>query len=257
MTAAADALSSTEAPSVPPSRWIGTRRALRDAVWRALDTVLDPELDEPITDLDFVESCTVSDDAGGVATVRLRLPTFFCAPNFSFLMVADAYDAVTAVPGVTRADVTLADHHASAEINGGVAAQAGFVQSFAGSDQGEAVAELDELRLQFFAKAALAGQDKVARPLVNAGVGPDELAAMNLGAVPPSGDLDRMRQRRAALGLPHGDDAPLLIDADGNRIATAQVPLHLRRARLQRVGIETNGDYCKGLLAARYPAAAR
>ncbi len=232
--------------------------SLRDAVWRALDTVLDPELDEPITDLDFVESCTVSEDeAGGVATVRLRLPTFFCAPNFSFLMVADAYDAVTAVPGVTRADVTLADHHAATEINGGVAAQAGFVRSFAGSDQGEAVAELDELRLQFFRKAALAGQDRVARPLVNAGVGPDELAAMNLGAVPPSGDLDRMRQRRAALGLPHGDDAPLLIDADGHRIPSAQVPLHLRRARLQRVGIETNGDYCKGLLAARYPAAAR
>ena len=149
--------------------------------------MLDPELDEPITDLDFVESCTVSAD--GVATVRLRLPTFFCAPNFSFLMVADAYDAVSAVPGVTRADVTLADHHASAEINGGVAAQAGFVQTFRGSDQGEAVAELDELRLQFFRKAALAGQDRVARPLVDAGAGPDELAATNLGAVPPSSDL--------------------------------------------------------------------
>ena len=121
------------------------------------------------------------------------------------------------MPGVTRADVTLADHHASAEINGGVAAQAGFVRSFAGSDQGEAVAELDELRLEFFRKAALAGQDRVARPLVDAGAGPDELAAMNLGAVPPSGDLSRMRQRREALGLPHGDDAPLLIHADGNR----------------------------------------
>ena len=66
-------------------------------MWAALGTVLDPELDEPITDLDFVESCTVSED--GVATVGLRLPTFFCAPNFSFLMVADAYDAVSAVPG--------------------------------------------------------------------------------------------------------------------------------------------------------------
>jgi len=148
--------------------------SLHDDVWAALGTVLDPELDEPITDLDFVESCTVSED--GVATVGLRLPTFFCAPNFSFLMVADAYDAVSAVPGVTRADVTLADHHASAEINGGVAARAGFVESFRGSDQGEAVAELDELRLQFFRKAALAGQDRVARPLVDAGVGPDELA---------------------------------------------------------------------------------
>ena len=233
--------------SIPPGS------ALADAVWAALGTVLDPELDEPITELDFVESCTVSPD--GVATVGLRLPTFFCAPNFSFLMVADAYDAVSAVEGVTRADVTLADHHASTEINGGVAAQAGFVGSFQGSDQGEAVAELDELRLQFFRKAALAGQDRVARPLVDAGVGPDELSDMNLGEVPPSSDLVRMRERRAALGLVHDDSAPLLIDAEGNRITPGQVPLHLRRARLQRVGIETNGEFCKSLLEKRYPVA--
>ena len=108
---------------------------------------------------------------------------------------------------------------------------------------------------QFFRKAALAGQDRVARPLVDAGVGPDELAATSLGELPPSAELDRMRQRRAALGLPHGEDAPLLIDADGNRITSAQVPLHLRRARLQRVGIETNGEYCKSLLKSRYPVA--
>lgn len=232
--------------SIPPGS------ALADAVWAALGTVLDPELDEPITELDFVESCTVSPD--GVATVGLRLPTFFCAPNFSFLMVADAYDAVSAVEGVTRADVTLADHHASTEINGGVAAQAGFVKSFEGSDQGEAVAELDNLRLDFFRKAALAGQDRVARPLVDAGVGPDELSDMNLGEVPPSSDLVRMRERRAALGLASDDSAPLLIDAEGNRITPGQVPLHLRRARLQRVGIETNGEFCKSLLTARYAA---
>ena len=59
MTDAADALSSAEAPS-----------ALRDAVWRALDTVIDPELDEPITGLDFVESYTVSEE--GVATGKAR-----------------------------------------------------------------------------------------------------------------------------------------------------------------------------------------
>jgi metal-sulfur cluster biosynthetic enzyme len=220
---------------------------LEEAVRRALDTVLDPELDEPITDLDFVESCTVSSD--GVAAVRLRLPTFFCAPNFSFLMVADAYDAVSAVEGVTRAEVTLLDHHASAEINGGVAAHAGFVGTFSG----EAVAELDELRAQFLRKAALAGQDRVARPLVDAGTGPDELAELTLGAVPDSPDLRRLRARRAALGLPHDDTAPLLVHADGRRVASAEVPLHLRRARLTRIGIETNGEYCKGLLAARYP----
>ena len=156
---------------------------LRDAVWAALDTVLDPELDEPITSLEFVKSCTVSAD--GVATVRLRLPTFFCSPNFSWLMVADAYDAVSAVPGVTRVDIALVDHFVSEVINQGVAARSGFVAAF----PGEAVEELDDLRATFFRKAALAGQERVARPLVNAGATPEELAAMRLGQVPPSPEL--------------------------------------------------------------------
>jgi metal-sulfur cluster biosynthetic enzyme len=224
--------------------------SLRDDVWSALGTVLDPEIDEPITELDFVASCTVS--GGGVASVHLRLPTFFCAPNFSFLMVADAHDAVSAVDGVTRAEIVLDDHHASQEINGGVAAHAGFVETFSG----EADAGLDEVRRYFLEKAVLAGQDRVARPLVDAGVGPDELAGLTLGAAPPSQDLDRLRVRRAALGLPANDDAPLLIHADGSRLLAAQVPLHLRRARLTRAGLEANGDICRNILATRYGAAA-
>jgi metal-sulfur cluster biosynthetic enzyme len=224
--------------------------ALVAAVWAALGTVHDPELDEPITDLEFVASCTVSGD--GVAAVRLRLPTFFCAPNFAWLMVADAHDAVTAVPGVTRADIVLEDHFAAATINEGVAARAGFVAAF----PGQAQAELDELRAVFLRKAALAGQERVARPLVDAGRTPEELAVTRLRDVPPSPDLDRLRQRRAQVGLPHGPDAPLLLHPDGMPVTADQVPLHLRRARLTRVGIEANGHTCRDLLAARYPEVA-
>ena len=124
-------------------------------VLAALDSVRDPELDEPITALGFVSSCTVTPD--GAAQVRLRLPTYFCAPNFAFLMVADAYDAVAALPGVRRAEVVLDEHFASDAINGGVAAHAGFAQSF----DGEAVGELHELRADFLRKAVLAGTDQV------------------------------------------------------------------------------------------------
>ena len=79
-----------------------------------------------------MSSCVVS-PRPGTSQVRLRLPTYFCAPNFAFLMVADAYDAVSEVAGVRHAEVVLDDHFASDAINAGVAARSGFVQSFDGS----------------------------------------------------------------------------------------------------------------------------
>jgi metal-sulfur cluster biosynthetic enzyme len=217
------------------------------ALLAALETVRDPELDEPITSLGFVASCTVS--AGGDAEVRLRLPTYFCAPNFAYLMVADAYDAVSAVPGVRRAEILLEDHFASDVINGGVAAQAGFVQSF----DGEAVSELGGLRADFLRKAVLAGTDQVCRPLLTAGTTPSELLGLTLGDLPSSVPLARLRQRRAELGLPAGDGAPLVIDpVTGDRVSPDAAPLHLRRARSTRIGIEANGGICRGMLRHRY-----
>ena len=219
-------------------------------VLEALGAVRDPELDEPITSLGFVSECTVS--AGGDVRVRLRLPTYFCAPNFAFLMVADAYDAVSALPGVRRTEVVLEDHFASDAINGGVAARAGFAQSF----DGEAVGELHQLRADFLRKAVLAGTDQVCRPLLAAGTGPPALRAMTLGEVPASRALQRLRERRAELGLPAGDDAPLLIDpATGAPVTDDAVPLHLRKARTTRVSIEANSGICRGMLRHRYDSA--
>ena len=221
---------------------------LTGAVLAALATVRDPELDEPVSTLGFVSSCTVSAD--GQTQVRLRLPTYFCAPNFAFLMVADAYDAVAAVPGVIAAEVILDDHFASDAINAGVAARAGFVGSF----DGEAVDELDELRATFLRKAVLAGTDLVCRPLAADGRTPAELAALTLADVPPSPELTRLRRRRADLGLPADDGAPLLINpATGAPVAPDAVPIHLRRARLTRTGIDANTSICSGMLKARYP----
>jgi metal-sulfur cluster biosynthetic enzyme len=238
----------TDAPAGPTPA--GAARA-DSAVWGALGTVRDPELDEPITTLGFVASCTVSPP--GQARIRLRLPTYFCAPNFAFLMVADAYDAVTAVPGVHSAEVILDDHFASDAINAGVAARAGFVASF----DGEAAEELDELRATFLRKAVLAGTDLVCRPLTAAGRTPAELAAMSLADVPVSPELTRLRRRRADLGLPADDAAPLLIDpATGAPVAPEAIPLHLRRAALTRTGIEANTSICSGMLRARYPQGA-
>ena len=218
-----------------------------DAVLGSLGTVRDPELDEPITSLGFVASCTVSAD--GDAEVRLRLPTYFCAPNFAYLMVADAYDVVSALPGIRAVSVVLEDHFASDSINSGVAARAGFVRSF----EGEAVGELGALRADFLRKAVMAGTDQVCRPLLAAGANPAALLAMTLGEVPPSRALSRLRERRAELGLPASDDAPLLIDpVSGAPVEFGALPLHLRRAQVTRVSIEANAGICRGMLRHRY-----
>jgi metal-sulfur cluster biosynthetic enzyme len=225
-----------------------TLSATEERVLVALAAVRDPELDEPITALGFVASCTVADD--GHAEVRLRLPTYFCAANFAFLMVADAFDAVSATEGVTSVDVALLDHFAGEQINAGVAARAGFVSSF----EGEAVAELAELRADFLRKAVMAGTDLVCRPLLAAGRTPAELAASRMGEIPESAELARLRRRRAELGLPSGADAPLVIDpVTGGAVDLDALPLHLRRARLHKVGIEANTGICRGMLAHRYP----
>jgi metal-sulfur cluster biosynthetic enzyme len=212
----------------------------------ALDTVRDPELDSSIVELGFVSACSVDDD--GTARVRLRLPTYFCAPNFAFLMVADAYDAVSRVDGVGAVDIALDDHFAAAEINTGVAAHAGFAASF----DGLAAGELDGLRREFLRKAMLAAQDRVVRPLLTAGVRLDELATWSLGQVPPSPELVRLRTRRVELGIPAGDSDPLLVRVDGTRVDRDGVRVHLHRARTVRVSIDANGDYCRQLLAERY-----
>ena len=112
----------------------------RNEVLGALSGVRDPELDEPITDLDFVSSLEIEDDN---VRVRLRLPTYFCAPNFAYLMVADAQAAALSVPGVERATIFLDDHYASDEINGGVNDQHGFDGAFPGETAAEARVPLD------------------------------------------------------------------------------------------------------------------
>jgi metal-sulfur cluster biosynthetic enzyme len=219
-------------------------------VLAALSAVRDPELDEPVTALGFVASCTVTAD--GAARVRLRLPTYFCAPNFAFLMVADAYDAVSQIPGVRRAEVVLEDHFAADAINAGVAARTGFARSFAG----EAAGELGQLRADFLRKAVMAGTDQVCRPLAATGTGPAALAAMTLGDAPPSAALERLRQRRAELGLPAGDGDPLVVDpVTGAPVGAGALPLHLRRAHTTAISVEANAGICRGMLHHRYHTA--
>jgi metal-sulfur cluster biosynthetic enzyme len=212
----------------------------------ALSTVHDPELDEPITTLGFVGSCSVS-DAGDVA-VRLRLPTPQCAPNFAFLMAADARDAVRRLPGVREVTVVLEDHYTGAEINSAVSRGEGFADAFPGETDGD----LDALRQLFRRKALLAHQARVCQALLDDGDAPEVAVARSVDELPDSDDAARAVALRAQLGLPSGPDTPALVAGDGAALSAGELAMWLRRARLVSLSLETNGGICRDLLKVRY-----
>jgi metal-sulfur cluster biosynthetic enzyme len=214
----------------------------RAEVLDALSSVRDPELDEPLTDLGFVSDLRVEGDA---VSVRLRLPTYFCAPNFAYLMVAAASEGVLSGPGVNRASVVLEDHYASEELN----AASAFDDAFPGETEGP---DLGELRTTFHRKSFVSRQEQLCRALLAGGRSPRELARMRLGDVPPSEAFEIYLDRRAELGVGVSPRAPLVVDPDGRRVPEEAVVQHLRFAKTVRVSIEGNAALCRGLLETRY-----
>jgi metal-sulfur cluster biosynthetic enzyme len=205
----------------------------------ALEGVRDPELDESLVELGFVAAVEVDGEA---VVVRLRLPTYFCAPNFAFLMVADARAAVQALPGVQRARIELEDHFTAGEINAAVSRDASFVDAF----PNQASDELDELRILFQRKALMARQGRLCESLPASAI-----AAMRLGEL-EGADADRCRELRHELGIDAGPDAPAFVSGDGVPVTAADAPRFLRLARLISTSLEGNAGLCRGLLKTRY-----
>ncbi len=221
-------------------------------VFRALSTVRDPELDEPITDLGFVKDVHIDGDA---VTVTLQLPTFFCAPNFAYIMAADAKAAVGTLEDVGSCTVTLFDHHASEEIDEGLASDKDFDETFTGQTAGVG---LGDVRSLFDRKAFLARQEQLYRSLVEVGTPPGQVARLCIRDLPDTEETRRYLERRARMGIDTGADAPFLVTPAGQPIAEADVDRHMRFARTISVSIEGNASFCRGLLAARYgPTASR
>lgn len=212
----------------------------------ALDTVTDPELDQPITELGFVRSVGI-DDHG--VTVHLRLPTAFCSPNFAYLMAADAQDALEAVDGLGQVRVFLDDHHDSDKINAGLAAAAGYRGTFGV----EAQDSLDELRATFKRKAHQATMERVVTALLRRDAWPaDKIHRLTLRDLPDSPDRAALMRRRFTLGLSTCPNARVVVGDRGEPLAPDQVPMRLRFARSVRISMEGNAHFCRGLLATRY-----
>ncbi|MFI7542717.1 iron-sulfur cluster assembly protein [Actinoplanes sp. NPDC049599] len=218
---------------------------LADAAWAALAQVRDPELDRPITELGFVARLTAE---AGAVRAELRLPTYFCAPNFAWLMVADARDALAALPGAGPVEVVLLDHFVAAEINAGVAAAGDFAGTFAGDADPGTDPALAGLRTTFERKAHLAAQERLACALVGAGADPAALSTLSFAAAARAAP-EAVARRRARLGL---TSEHALCDDEGAALPADRLPGWLRFARTVRVSIDGNAGFCQGLLRTRY-----
>ncbi|MEB3372196.1 metal-sulfur cluster assembly factor [Saccharopolyspora mangrovi] len=225
---------------------------LRKPAWEALHQVIDPELDEPITDLGFVRSLEVTES--GEVEVHLRLPTSFCAPNFAYLMASDAKDVLRAIPGVACVVVELDDHHDSELINAGLAADAGYRDTF----PGEADEDLEELRATFRRKAHAAAMERVLTRLLKdrPELAEEDLHAITVADLPDEPATRSLLNRRAAVGFDNSASALVLVDDAGDPCTPEQVPFRLRFARATRISVEGNSHFCRGLLRTRYPGSA-
>ncbi|MEV4646677.1 iron-sulfur cluster assembly protein [Saccharopolyspora sp. NPDC049357] len=225
---------------------------LESSAWEALHQVIDPELDEPITDLGFVRSLRVGES--GEVEAHLRLPTSFCAPNFAYLMASDAKDVLRALPGVTGVLVELDDHHDSELINAGLAADAGYRGTF----PDEAEQDLEELRATFRRKAHAAAMERVLTRLLKdrPELKEADLHAITVADLPEEPATRSLLNRRAAVGFDNSASALVLVDDEGRPCTPEQVPFRLRFARATRISVEGNSHFCRGLLRTRYPGSA-
>ena len=220
--------------------------SIESEILAALDTVTDPELDQPITELGFVRSVSV--DGSGV-TVHLRLPTAFCSPNFAYLMASDAQDALRTVPDIGEVRVLLDDHHDSDKINAGLAADAGYVGTFGA----EAQESLDDLRSTFLCKAHTAAMERCVSALIRRSlVDVSGIHLLTLRDLPEGREKAALLRRRFALGVSVCPNGRVVVDEVGRPLVAEDVPMRLRFARSVRISMEGNGHFCRGLLATRY-----
>ncbi|MCA8881111.1 MAG: DUF59 domain-containing protein [Rhodobacteraceae bacterium] len=224
-------------------------------VWARLEEVPDPELDEPITAMGFVELVSLRD--GGRVEVDFRLPTYWCSPNFAFLMAEGIHREVSALSWVERVDVRLHDHMFAEQVNEGVNGGRDFHEIFRELSDGT---DLAELRAKFEEKAFQRRQECVLLALRASGVPPETIVAMTLDdlgrlvfeAEDARMQLPRYRTLLVARGLARFGTDPAFRTWSGAPLTADGFADHLQRLKSVRLNMEFNGALCRGLKRARY-----
>ena len=220
-----------------------------DAVLASLDRVLDPELDESVLSLGFVESVAANDE--GQVVVNMKLPTFWCAANFSYLMASDACRLLSEVKGVRSVTVKLGEHFVSTEVEDGTGLGKTFAEAFpeGGPDT------LEDTRRIFLRKGFFTRQQRLLQALKQAGLSYQQIAELRMDDAESlhvdSRILDRYLERRAEIGLDCSGSASLIVNARGLPVPPDELETYYVRARTTRLAMEASGSLCSAMLDSR------
>lgn len=229
---------------------------LANEIWESLDHVTDPELDEPVTDMGFVEKISI-DQMENKVEVEFRLPTYWCSPNFAFLMAFDIHAAISRLPWVKGVTVTLNDHCFADRVNEGVNGGRDFASVFSEFCDGE---NLNAMRVKFLEKAFIRRQETVLLALEAKGYSHADIVDMTLEAfagIQFTGEEEVRQQPRyidllTSQGLAKCPEDRAFLTWDGDRLTEAGMRSYLARLRGVRINMEFNGALCRGLQSTRY-----
>ena len=235
------------------------RDELELEVWSCLDQVTDPELDEPVTDMGFIELVDVKLDMKTVE-VEFRLPTYWCSPNFAFLMAFDIRREISKMKWVHGVKVTLKDHCFADRVNAGVNGDKKFSEVFAEYCEGDS---LKAVRAKFLEKAFMRRQETVLLALEERGYSCAQIVDMTLDAFDAiafdTGEEAKQKPRYRSLLLSRGlatkAGDPAFVTWDGERLSAEGLKEYLAKLRGVRINMEFNGALCRGLQATRYKEA--
>ena len=222
-------------------------------VWRRLGDVYDPELDETVTELNFVSGVEI--DQTDHVRIDFRLPTYWCSPNFAFIMAHDMHEAVSGLPWVAKVSVTLCEHMYADTINGALADGRSFEEAFGEQAHGD----LSVVRRTFLVKAFQRRQEVLLDHLMKAmAMAPARIAALSMKELRVL-ELDAIGRRLVEHYLARRDVVGRMLDDDLAFVDSDDAPLQAETLRAYVSGIarirlngEFNGHICRRLLEIRF-----
>ncbi|MBX0298007.1 iron-sulfur cluster assembly protein [Haloarcula nitratireducens] len=231
-----------------------------------LDQVTDPELDESIVELDYIDDITIQ---GSLVDVTFSLPTAWCSPAFAWMMATDARDEVESLDSVERATISLREHMHETEITEGVNGRKSFENVFPDADGG-----IESIRASLDDKARVGRQYDAMNELLDVGLSATQIVQLTRGnlslgddgdteaviyvrdgavAIPVDGKvLASYVEKAKASGVFSAEDDLLFRTPEGEPIDPDQFDLIHKRTRLAKVNMSGQGNICDALNEARF-----